>query len=46
VSALRETSVLFAALIGALFLGEPLTLRRSLACVLITAGAMVLGWQH
>lgn len=46
VSALRETSVLFAALIGALFLGEPLTLRRSLACMLITAGAMVLGFYH
>lgn len=43
VSALRETSVLFAALIGALFLGEKLTLRRIGACLLITAGAIVLG---
>lgn len=43
VSALRETSVLFAALIGALFLGEKLTLRRIGACLLITCGAIVLG---
>lgn len=43
VSALRETSVLFAALIGAIFLGEKLTLRRIFACVVITIGAIVLG---
>lgn len=43
VSALRETSVLFAALIGALFLREQLTLRRGLSCLLITGGAMLLG---
>ncbi len=46
VSALRETSVLFAALIGALFLGEKLTLRRVLACLLIAGGAMLLGFMH
>ena len=46
VSALRETSVLFAALIGALFMGEKLTVRRVLACLLITAGAMLLGLQR
>lgn len=46
VSALRETSVLFAALIGAIFLGEKLTLRRGLSCLLITGGAMLLGLQH
>ena len=40
VSALRETSVLFAALIGALFLGERLTLGRVAACVAIAAGAL------
>lgn len=46
VSALRETSVLFAALIGAVFLGEKLTLRRGLSCLLITGGAMLLGLQR
>jgi drug/metabolite transporter (DMT)-like permease len=43
VSALRETSVLFAALIGWLFLGEKLSMRRILSCLLITMGALVLG---
>ncbi|NUU04147.1 DMT family transporter [Herbaspirillum robiniae] len=46
VSALRETSVLFALLIGALFLGEQLTLRRVLSCLVIAAGAVVLGMRH
>ena len=46
VSALRETSVLFAALIGTVFLGEKLTLRRGLSCLFITLGAMLLGWQR
>lgn len=46
VSALRETSVLFALLIGALFLGEKLTLRRVLSCAVIAAGAVVLGMRH
>ncbi|KAF1044891.1 MAG: hypothetical protein GAK35_01569 [Herbaspirillum frisingense] len=46
VSALRETSVLFALLIGALFLGERLTLRRVLSCLVIAAGAVVLGMRH
>ncbi len=40
VSALRETSVLFAALIGAVFLGERLSLARLAACLAITAGAV------
>ncbi|MGB7192885.1 MAG: DMT family transporter [Collimonas pratensis] len=44
VSALRETSVLFAALIARIFLGEALTLRRLLSCAVIAAGAVVLGW--
>ena len=43
VSALRETSVLFAALIGALFMGEKFTRRRLCAAALITGGAIVLG---
>nr|WP_234295175.1 DMT family transporter [Herbaspirillum frisingense]UIN21596.1 DMT family transporter [Herbaspirillum frisingense] len=46
VSALRETSVLFALLIGAFFLGEKLTLRRVLSCLVIAAGAVVLGAHH
>lgn len=46
VSALRETSVLFAALIGWIFLGEKLTSRRVLACGVIAAGAIVLGMRH
>jgi drug/metabolite transporter (DMT)-like permease len=43
VSALRETSVLFASLIGYFFLGETLTVRKLLACVMIAAGAVALG---
>jgi drug/metabolite transporter (DMT)-like permease len=42
VAALRETSVVFAALIGAVFLGEPLTLRRTLATLCVVAGLVVL----
>ena len=42
VSALRETSVLFAALIGRIFLGEALTARRIAACAAISAGAACL----
>ena len=43
VSALRETSVLFAALIGYLFLGETLTVRKVLACVVIATGTSLIG---
>lgn len=43
ITALRETSVVFAVLIGSLFLGEPLTARRTLACVIVAAGAILLG---
>lgn len=46
VSALRETSVLFALLIGWMFLGEKLTLRRVLSCLVIAVGAVVLGMRH
>ncbi len=42
VAALRETSVVFATLIGWLFLGERLTPRRLAAALVIAAGAMVL----
>ena len=43
VSALRETSVLFAALIGFLFLGERFTARRVMACVVIASGTLIIG---
>jgi drug/metabolite transporter (DMT)-like permease len=45
VSALRETSVVFAALIGKLFLDEVLTRRRLLACATVGAGAILLGYH-
>jgi len=43
VSALRETSVLFAALIGYFFLGETLTVRKIVACTVIVIGIIVIG---
>jgi drug/metabolite transporter (DMT)-like permease len=46
VSALRETSVVFAALLGRLFLGERLGPRRLAACSVVAAGAAWLGSQH
>jgi drug/metabolite transporter (DMT)-like permease len=42
VSALRETSILFAAVLGALFLKERVTLPRAGAAAMIAAGAVVL----
>ena len=42
VSALRETSVLFAVLISHFFLGEALTVRKMLACGVIAAGTMLI----
>jgi drug/metabolite transporter (DMT)-like permease len=45
VSALRETSVVFAALLGALFLNERLTALRLLACCIIAVGAACVGWR-
>ncbi len=46
VSALRETSVVFAALLGAAFLGERLTAWRIAACSIIAAGAAAcVGWR-
>jgi drug/metabolite transporter (DMT)-like permease len=44
VSALRETSVVFAALLGWLLLRQPLGLRRAAACTVIAAGAAWLGY--
>ena len=45
VSALRETSVVFAALLGAVFLNERLTGLRIAACCIIAAGAACVGWK-
>jgi drug/metabolite transporter (DMT)-like permease len=42
VAALRETGVLFAALIGVVFLGEPLRPLRALAAVLAVVGALLI----
>jgi drug/metabolite transporter (DMT)-like permease len=42
VSGLRETAILFAAVIGMVFLKEPLTLRRGGCAVAIAAGAALL----
>jgi len=46
VSAMRETSVVFAALLGRLFLGERLGARRSAACTIVALGAACLGYRH
>lgn len=42
VSALRETSVIFAALLGKVFLKEKLTLRRVTSCLVIVIGGLLL----
>lgn len=41
IAALRETSVVFAALIGAAFLGEPMGRRRAVAAVVVAIGAVI-----
>ncbi len=43
VSALRETSVVFAALIGRVFLHERLTVYRIAACIIVALGALCIG---
>ncbi|MGH8812190.1 MAG: EamA family transporter [Advenella sp.] len=43
VSALRETSVVFAVLIGRLFLQETVSAKRWLACMTVVGGAVCLG---
>jgi drug/metabolite transporter (DMT)-like permease len=42
IAALRETSVIFAALIGTALFGEPFGARRALAAMLVAAGAILL----
>jgi len=46
ISALRETSIVFSALIGRVFLGEAITLRRALVCLAVTAGAVLIGYAR
>ncbi|MEL4886935.1 DMT family transporter [Pectobacterium betavasculorum] len=43
VSALRETSVLFAAVIGYVFLGESRSIRKIMACTMIVTGTILIG---
>ncbi|MFI0843457.1 EamA family transporter [Mesorhizobium sp. IMUNJ 23232] len=45
ITALRETSVVFAALIGGVFLAERLTARRIAACAVVALGAVCIGYQ-
>ncbi|CAN7460470.1 DMT family transporter [Mesorhizobium amorphae] len=45
ITAIRETSVVFAAFIGRLFLGELLTPRRVGACAVVALGAICLGYR-
>lgn len=45
VAAIRETSVVFAALIGWFFLGETLTPRRIAACAIVMLGVVFLGYR-
>jgi drug/metabolite transporter (DMT)-like permease len=42
IAALRESSIVFGALIGALFLGEPLGQRRAVAAAVVLAGVLAL----
>ncbi|NSZ15582.1 DMT family transporter [Agrobacterium vitis] len=43
ITALRETSVVFAVVIGWMFLGEALSARRIFACLIVATGAILLG---
>lgn len=44
VSSLRETSVIFAAIIGSLFLGEPFGRRRIIASAFVAVGIVLIRW--
>jgi drug/metabolite transporter (DMT)-like permease len=46
IAALRETSVIFAAALGALVLGEPFGPRRILAATIVAAGVISLQFSH
>jgi drug/metabolite transporter (DMT)-like permease len=43
--ALRETSVIFAALIGSIFLGEGFAVKRIIAATLVAAGVILIAWS-
>ena len=45
VAALRETGVLFAALIGIVFLGEPVRLLRVVAAGMAVVGALLIRFR-
>ncbi|CAN7793100.1 DMT family transporter [Caballeronia sp. LjRoot34] len=45
ITALRETSIVFAALIGRVFLSEALTFRRLLACAVVASGALCVSYH-
>jgi drug/metabolite transporter (DMT)-like permease len=45
ISALRETSIVFAALIGRIFLNETLSIHRLASCVVIACGAFCLSYD-
>jgi uncharacterized membrane protein len=45
VSALRETSVVIAALIGTVVLGEPGAVARIAAAAVVAAGVIVMNWR-
>jgi uncharacterized membrane protein len=42
IAALRETSIVFGALIGAVFLGERLGPRRAIAAAVVLAGVLLI----
>ena len=44
--ALRETSIVFSAVLGRVVLGERLTRRRVLVCVAVALGAVCIGWTR
>jgi drug/metabolite transporter (DMT)-like permease len=46
ISALRETSIVFSALMGRMFLGERLSVRRVLVCLAVTAGAVLIAYAR
>jgi drug/metabolite transporter (DMT)-like permease len=45
ITAIRETSVVFAALIGRIFLGETLRPRRIVGCAIVAVGAICIGYR-
>ncbi|HYL03832.1 MAG TPA: EamA family transporter [Steroidobacteraceae bacterium] len=45
ITALRETSIVFSALIGRVLLGEALTVQRILVCLTVTLGAVCIGYS-